>query len=208
MTQPIRPFAPNKSIDLRPGQFRAPERSVEAMNFRSSPLTVDGKKLPQVTSTTSTTNEDGTPVTTYIFDDGTRTVREDRADGSRFFQYYGSDGKLTVDSHEGTEIETMHHYDKDGKVITEGTNNTKENTSEYKNYKYYDNGQPSEVIVTNSKDLRTNCETTTRYDEKGNQTEKFEQKGAVTTYFGVDNKPIKRETDKGQGIIETEDLTQ
>ena len=201
---PNMPINGQNHTPMKPGTFRGP---AQAMNFRNSSLTVDGEKLPQVTSTTSTTNEDGTPVTAYAFNDGTRTVREDRADGSRFFQYYGSDGKLQRDSHEGTEIETSHAYDKDGRIIGEGLNNTKENTSEYKNYKYHDNGQLSEIVDSNYENFHVNNETTTRYDENGAQTEKFEQKGAVKTYYDADNKPIRRETDKGQGNIETEDLT-
>ena len=46
----------------------------------------------------------------------------------------------------------------------------------------------------------------TNFDESGEKIEKIEKRGSVTTWFDKNDKPIKREIDRGSGGIITEDL--
>jgi hypothetical protein len=81
----------------------------------------------------------------------------------------------------------------------------KENDGEtFTKYEYADNGN-KKVTVS---DMITHESTTTTCDKDGNFLEKYTQKGAVTTYYDADNNPIKREINKGQGIVETENLSE
>lgn len=131
------------------------------------------------------------------------------SDGKTYGIIRNSSGQITSEwtQKDGTRIGK--DYDQDGRVTClheELENENGETVSEtFTNYMYDDNGKVTNERVYNA--LRGE-ETSVKYDENGVQTEKFVRQGAVTTYFDADDKPIKRETHKGQGIVVTEDLTE
>ena len=69
---------------------------------------------------------------------------------------------------------------------------------------YYDDGKKKLEVLTA---YPSNVTTYMQYDEAGKRTEKIVERGTVKTYYDENDKPIKRETDRGSGIIVTEDLS-
>ena len=47
-----------------------------------------------------------------------------------------------------------------------------------------------------------------QFDETGKRTEKIVERGTVKTYYDENDKPIKREIDRGSGGIITENLSE
>ena len=136
--------------------------------------------------------EDGTIVTTR-FDD------ENRHFGNWISAKHYKNGVLTYEFYTTEGGTTYKYYDDEGKVKQEYYSGTQNNID----YKYYSNGQVSEIVQYNS---NTATKVIERYDENGNKTETIEQKGAVTTYYDAQGNPIRRVTDCGSGVTKEETL--
>lgn len=130
-------------------------------------------------------------------------------DGKTFGITRNSEGQVISDwtRKDGEYIAKM--YDSDGRVTylhKEIQNENGETVSDtITDYGYDDSGKIINEKVYNA---LTGEQTVVKYDENGGVEEKFMRKGAVTTYFDADDKPIRRETNKGQGIVVTEDLSE
>ena len=153
----------------------------------------------------------------YIKPDGTKVIEQETPLGTTIYEIcpdktlmcmvYDKSNKLVLDYIRKANIEIGKTYDEYGKVMTEFNslydkgNVLAEKT--VKEYEYYDNGEKSkETIVVLPGEIKTEI----RYDEKGELTEKIEQRGSVKTFFNKYNKPYKREIDKGSGGIITENI--
>lgn len=146
-------------------------------------------------------NADGS--TTQYNSDGTYVI----GDGYTYGNMYNPNNNLI---HEWTRQDGVFigkDYDENGRVTcihNKVENKNGETESDvYTNYEYGDNGN---LVMKTTDDTITGEKTTVKYDENGNQIERFIKKGAVTTYYDAEGKPVRQETDKGQGIIETTDL--
>ena len=153
----------------------------------------------------------------YVKPDGTKVFEEQTPLGTTVYEIspdctvicmtYDKSGKLLLDWIRRRNLEIGRSYDEYGKIIYEFNSlyekdNTLAKKTEIK-YEYYDNGQKSkEFKIEMPSDIRTEIS----FDEQGKQTQKIEQKGSVKTYFNAEDKPFKRETDRGSGGIITEEL--
>lgn len=162
---------------------------------------------PKVVNQYKTDN--GAVVTEQVLPNGYRSVGQKNSDGTFETKVYDNSGKLKSTFQRNGNIETGQDYDSDGRVKfqsnveTEKGDITKIINAEYTSYEYNDNN----TLKSTTEEIN-GVKTTTNFDENGGFIEKYERKGAVTTWFDNDGKPIKRETDKGQGIVETENLTE
>ena len=68
---------------------------------------------------------------------------------------------------------------------------------------YYDDGKKKLEVLTKFPGEIT---VYMQYDESGKRIEKIEERGTVKTWFDENDKPIKREIDRGSGGIITQDL--
>lgn len=148
-------------------------------------------------------NPDGS-TTTYL-SNGSFKISKHYGAGNVQTKHYNQQGQLTFEytSENGKSIGKQ--YDQDGRVTilhNEGLDeNGKTIVDKFTNYEYSDNGNIKREAV---QDRITGETTILKYDEDGNRTEKLVNKGAVTTYYDADDNPIRRETNKGGGIIDTE----
>ncbi len=176
------------------------------MNFFVNPLDKDNNK----------NNEALIP--TYVKPDGTKvfekkeklghSVYEVSTDGTVIMRGYNSGNVMICDYVRSKNLEIGHQYDNTGKMFYEYNNLYDENNNlakKYeKNYTYHDNGKKSSE-TTNV--IPGDVKTVIKYDINEERIEKTEQRGAVKTWFDINDKPIKREINRGSGGIITEDLT-
>lgn len=153
----------------------------------------------------------------YIKPDGTKIIEQENefgkviyhisTDGTVVCLSYDKSGKLFLDWVRRTNLEIGRRYDEYNKVVYEFNSLYDEHNVLAKKtemeYEYYDEGGKSkETIFVTPGDIRTEI----MYDKQGNQTQKIEYKGSVTTWFDGNDKPVKREINRGSGGIIKEDL--
>lgn len=128
--------------------------------------------------------------------------------GTVIARFYDIKEVLRQDYIRRFKVELVHHYDELG-VMTDELMNVYDNDLKMvkqteKVYEYYDNGQKSlEEILDSPDDIKTII----KYNEKGEQIEKTVQRGTMKTWYDLNDKPIKREINRGSGGVITEDLT-
>ena len=156
---------------------------------------------------------------TRVKPDGTKVIEQEspygticyeiKPDGLVICMTYNKKNKLVLDWARRVNLEIGHNYNEDGKIIYEFQSYYDEN--DFKNlkhktenlYEYHDNGEKSfETIIVTPGNIKTEI----KYNEQGKQIEKTELKGSVKTFFDENNKPFKREIDRGSGGIVTENL--
>lgn len=172
-------------------------------NFFANPFEKKEKKDPMAPS--------------YIKPDGTQviekqeefglTVYEKCPDGALIFRSYNKNNRLIVDFARHRNFEIGNQYDEAGNVIYKyeavyDEHNKLARKKEYDIEYYDDNTKKSEIISEFPGEITTYIS----YDEKGKRIEKIEERGTVKTYFDENDKPVKREIDRGSGGIITEDL--
>ena len=153
----------------------------------------------------------------YIKPDGTKVIEKQEGlglnvyekcpDGALIFRSYDKQNRLVLDFARDRNFEIGNQYDDAGNVIYKYESVYDENNKlaikkEY-DIEYYDNNtKKSEIITVFPNEFTTYI----HYDESGKRVEKIEERGTVNTFFDENDKPIKREIDRGSGGIITEDL--
>ncbi|CDE62198.1 unknown [Fusobacterium sp. CAG:439] len=153
----------------------------------------------------------------YIKPDGTKVIEKQEGlglnvyekcpDGALIFRSYDKQNRLVLDFARDRNFEIGNQYDDAGNVIYKYESVYDENNKlaikkEY-DIEYYDNNtKKSEIITVFPNEFTTYI----HYDESGKRVEKIEERGTVKTFFDENDKPIKREIDRGSGGIITEDL--
>lgn len=150
---------------------------------------------------------DGTKVIEQKTDFGGTVVYEISPDCTVISRLYTADDKLYTDYIRRRNLEIGHKYDEFEKVIYEFNSLYNEHNVLVKKteieYSYHDNGVKSrKFIVVTSSEIKTEI----LYDETGKRIAKIEHRGTVKTYFDENDKPFKREIDRGSGGIITEEL--
>ncbi len=162
--------------------------------------------------------ENKDPMTpSYIKPDGTKVIEKQEGlglnvyekcpDGALIFRSYDKQNRLVLDFARDRNFEIGNQYDDAGNVIYKYESVYDENNKlaikkEY-DIEYYDNNtKKSEIITVFPNEFTTYI----HYDESGKRVEKIEERGTVKTFFDENDKPIKREIDRGSGGIITEDL--
>lgn len=154
---------------------------------------------------------------TYIKPDGTKviekqesfglTVYEKCPDGALIFRSYNNKKQLVLDFARDKNFEIGHRYDDIGNVIYkyESVYDEHNKLAMKKEFdiEYHDNNAKKVEVITVFPDEIT---TYIQYDEQGKRIEKIEERGTVKTWFDENDKPIKREIDRGSGGIITQDL--
>jgi len=153
----------------------------------------------------------------YIKPDGTKVIEQPCELGLAVYEIspdctvicrtYDNSNKLILDYIRRTNLEIGHRYNEFGQKVYEFNNLYDEHNILAKKteieYEYYDEGQVSkETIVIIPGEIKTEI----MYNKNGKQIEKIEYRGSVKTWFNENNKPIKREIDRGSGGIITENL--
>lgn len=154
----------------------------------------------------------------YVKPDGTKvTEKEDEfgksvievcTDGTVIGHFYDKKEIIRQDYIRKLNVELVHHFDYLGIMTDELMNVYDENNKLAKQtekvYEYYDSGVKSfEEILESPSDIKT----TIKYNQKGERIEKIVQRGTVKTWYDINDKPVKRQIDRGAGGIITEDLT-
>ena len=154
---------------------------------------------------------------TYVKPDGTKVTEEKSEFGTSVIEvcpdctvignFYDTRDVLRHDYIRRANIELVHHYD-EFRVKTDELTNVYDKDNKMirqieKVYEYHDNGKISQEETLESPE---EIKTTIRYNENGEQIEKFVQRGTMTTWYDINEKPIKRQIDRGSGGIITEDL--
>lgn len=153
----------------------------------------------------------------YIKPDGTKVIEQENDFGLTVYEMcpdctlisrtYDKQDRLFVDYIRRRNLEIGHRYDEYGNIVYEfnslyDEHNVLARKTEIE-FEYYDNGVKSrEYKIISDSQIQTEC----LYDEQGNRTAKIEYRGAVKTYFDENDKPFKREIDRGSGGIITEEL--
>lgn len=137
-----------------------------------------------------------------------KTVYEIKPDGTLISLSYDKNDRLFCDYARRTNLEIGHAYDELGKMIYEFNSLYDEKNVLAKKteieYEYYDEGEKfKETILITPGDKITEIS----FDRSGKQTEKVETRGTVKTWFDENDKPVKRQIDRGSGGIITEDLS-
>lgn len=164
------------------------------------------KKIEEDPLTPSYIKEDGTKVIEQVSENGT-TVHEISPKGLLISRSYTKNDKLYFDYARNFNYEVCHGYDEDGKVTQEINSLYNEHNKLVRKteieYKYYDNGTKSEEIIVV---LPVNSKTEIFYNEQGEIKEKIVYQGSVKTWYDKNDKPFKRQIDRGTGGIITEDI--
>ena len=163
-------------------------------------------------------NETNGIIPTRIKPDGTKVIEEETPIGKTIYEIkpngllismtYDKNDKLIIDYARRTNLEIGHMYDEYGKMVYEFNSLYDEHNVLAKKteieYEYYDEGQKSKetVLITPGDKI-----TEISFDKDGKQTEKVETRGSVKTWFDENDKPIRREIDRGSGGIIKEDLS-
>lgn len=154
----------------------------------------------------------------YIKPDGTQVIEqkteiglsvyEKCPDGTLLFRGYNTKNRLIMDYARDRNVEISHHFDEFGKMVYKNEsvydeNNVLAKKDEY-DYDYYDSGAKKTEIITSFPGEIT---TYMQFEENGKRIEKIVERGTVKTWYDENDKPLKREIDRGSGGIITEDLT-
>ena len=153
----------------------------------------------------------------YVKPDGTKVIEKEDEFGLTFYEIcpdctlisrtYDKQDRIFVDYIRKRNLEIGHRYDEFGQIIYEfnslyDENNVLARKTEIE-FEYHDNGTKSREF---KKVSDSQIQTEIFYDELGNRTSKIEHRGAVKTYFDKNDKPFKREIDRGSGGIVTEEI--
>ena len=153
----------------------------------------------------------------YVKADGTKVFEEKTPLGTTVYEIspdctvicmvYDNSQRLMLDWIRRTNLEIGRSYDEYGKMIYEFNSlYEKDNTLAKKteiNYEYDDDGNKTkEIKVVTPENLKYEIS----YDKEGKVLQTVEQKGSVKIYYDGNNKPFKKETDRGSGGIITEEL--
>ncbi len=175
-----------------------------AKNFFQNPFE---KKENKDTDTPSYIKPDGTQVFEKESDTG-KIVYEKCPDGALLFRSYNKKGQILMNFGRDKNYEAGERYDEFGNAIYkyESVYNEHNVLAIKKEYDidYYDNKQKKSEIITSYPEGIT---TYLQYDQQGKRIEKIVERGTVKTWYDENDKPIKREIDRGSGGIITEDLT-
>lgn len=149
---------------------------------------------------------DGTKVVEQVSELG-KTVYEINPKGLLISRSYTPDGRLYFDYGRRANYEIGHSYDESGKVVIEIYSLYNEHNVMVRKtqteFEYYDDGVKSRELITV---VPSGIKTEILYDEKGERKEKIIYQGSVKTWYDNNDKPIKRQIDRGSGGIITEDL--
>jgi hypothetical protein len=178
-------------------------------NFKNhiKPFGVLKKKIEKDPMTPKYIKPDGTKVIEQKSETGT-VVYEISPDCTLITRSYTKSDKLFLDYIRHGNLEIGHIYDEFEQVIYEFNSLYDEHNKFVKRkeigFNYHDNGKKSrEFIIDSSSEIKTEI----LYNENGEFNVKIEHRGTVKTYFDKDNKPFKREIDRGSGGIITEELS-
>lgn len=153
----------------------------------------------------------------YVKPDGTKVIEKEDEFGLTVYEIcpdctlisrtYDKQDRIFVDYIRKRNLEIGHRYDEFGQIIYEfnslyDENNVLARKTEIE-FEYHDNGTKSREF---KKVSDSQIQTEIFYDELGNRTSKIEHRGAVKTYFDKNDKPFKREIDRGSGGIVTEEI--
>lgn len=149
---------------------------------------------------------DGTRVYEQNFPEGT-LVYEIKPDKTFISRAYNISGEMYMDYIRKGNFELGHYYDECGLKVYEYDaaydNNNNLVVKNEKVYAYYENNQIASEFYFK---LPENIKIQTTFDETGKKTGKIEIKGSVKIYYDENNKPYKREIDRGSGGIITENI--
>ena len=174
------------------------------------------------------TKPDKTKIT-ELSDEKSRLVTIENPDGTteKFTEFFYPNGSIIMEDVENGSIKKQYDqygnlittletapgwmrnrkFDEDGRIIEENEINHEDNTkitsSVKAKYAYHHNNNISQIDYSFHPE---GTKMTMRFDADGNFIEKFEKKASVTTWFDEAGKPIRRQVDKGQGYIVTEEL--
>ncbi|MDR1327582.1 MAG: hypothetical protein LBJ74_04170 [Heliobacteriaceae bacterium] len=172
----------------------------------------DGTKITELSDEKSRLvtieNPDGTTekFTEFFYGNGS-IIMEDTENGGNIKKQYDAYGNLVMTLESAPGWMRNRKLDEDGRIIEENEvnheNHEKVTASVKKKYAYHHNDNISQVDYSFRPE---GTKVTMRFDADGNFIEKFEKKAAVTTWFDETDKPIRRQIDKGQGYIVTEEL--
>lgn len=154
----------------------------------------------------------------YIKHDGTRVIEQysdigkvvheiNKPAGLLISRYYIGENILFADYARKKNLEIGHRYDQYEQMVYEFNSLYDEHNVLAKKieiyYEYHGNGiRSKEFTIITPGDVKTEIQ----YDENGKRTAKIEIRGAVKTWFDENDKPYKREIDRGSGGIIKEDL--
>lgn len=153
----------------------------------------------------------------YIKPDGTKVIEQQTEFGLTVYEIspdctvisrtYDKQDKLFVDYIRRRNLEIGHCYDEFGQAVYEfnsfyNEHNVLVRKTEFM-FEYNDNGKKSRELISVS---NSQAKTEILYDENGQRVVKIEHRGTVKTYFDENDKPFKREIDRGLGGIITEEL--
>ena len=153
----------------------------------------------------------------YVKPDGTKVIEKEDEFGLTVYEIcpdctlisrtYDKQDRIFVDYIRRRNLEIGHRYDEFGQIIYEfnslyDEHNVLARKTEIE-FEYHDNGTKSREF---KKVSDSQIQTEIFYDELGNRTSKIEHRGAVKTYFDKNDKPFKREIDRGSGGIVTEEI--
>ncbi len=149
---------------------------------------------------------DGTKVTEQFYEYG-KNVMEICPDGAVIMRFYNTHDDLIQDYIRHLNIEIGRIYDLSKLITSEFMNVYDEHNKlarrTEKTYEYFDTKTKSEESIHEfPEDVKTHI----KYDIYGKRIEKYIQKAAVKTYYNEDDKPFKREIDRGSGGIITENI--
>ena len=153
----------------------------------------------------------------YIKPDGTKvieqqtplglTVYEVNPKGLLISRSYDHENKLILDYARKGNTEIGHSYDEFGRKTYEFTTLYDEHNKFAKRteiqYEYHQNDVKSREFIVNTPGV---VQTEILYDPDGIRIDKIEHRGTVKTFFDINDKPYKREIDRGSGGIITEEL--
>lgn len=153
------------------------------------------------------TKPDGTQVFEIPENFGLRVLEKNLKKGLLIMRCYDKQDRLWLDYGRSGNFEVGHHYDEFGNMDYKyesvyDEHNVLAMKTEY-DMDYYDNGVKKAEVVTT---LDGHITMYYQYDKTGKRTEKIEERGTVKTYFDENDKPFKREIDRGSGGIITENL--
>lgn len=154
----------------------------------------------------------------YVKKDGTKVyetknefgtmVWQMNSDGVFIMHGYNDEEKIICDLVRKFNFEVGHEFNELEKVSHEFTNLYDEKNEKLIKkidiyFNYHSNGKISSKIEINE---TTQVKTIINFNENEEQIEKIIERGTVKTYYDKDDKPYKREIDKGSGGIITEEL--
>ncbi|MFI3300186.1 MAG: hypothetical protein R3Y28_02075 [Candidatus Gastranaerophilales bacterium] len=149
---------------------------------------------------------DGVRVTEVENDFG-KTVMELFPDGVLISRLYDKKNVVRQDYIRKRNLELVHRYDEGNVKIVEimklyDEHNNLARTVE-KMFQYHDNGKKMSEVST---EIPSGIKTFIQYNESEVIIEKIVQRGSVKTFYNAEDKPFRREIDRGTGGIVFEDI--